>query len=111
MKFGNWNVNNNAIEWAGKSAQSTPFKIERGSLLETMMVEEADTSLYKWIIMATGEAWLTEDDLYDFNFAFAFAAGATPDKFSYEIFDNSLEYQFNTLEESEDDDDDDDDDE
>ena len=58
-----------------------------------MMVEEADTSLYKWIVMATGEDWLTEDDLYDFNFAFAFAAGSTPDKFSYEIFDNSLEYQ------------------
>lgn len=109
MKFGNWNVTGQAIEWAGQSGSSATFKVDKGSLLETMMVEEADTSLYKWIVMATGEDWLTEDDLYDFNFAFAFAAGSTPDKFSYEIFDNSLEYQFNTLESDEDEDDDDDD--
>lgn len=108
MKFGNWNITGSGIEWSGKTTGSTTFKVDKATMLETMMVEEADTSLYKWIVMATGVTWLTEDDLYDFNFAFAFAAGATPDKFSYEIFDNSLEYQFNTLESDEDEDDDDD---
>ncbi len=110
MKFGNWNITAAGIEWGGKGPGSGTFKVDKATMLETVMVEEAETPLYKWIVMATGEAWLTEDDLYDFNFAYAFAAGATPDKFSYEIFDNSLEYQFNTLEADEDEDDEDDDD-
>ncbi|MEO6734003.1 MAG: hypothetical protein ABIN01_22465 [Ferruginibacter sp.] len=102
MKFGNWEVSTDRIEWAGKS--NNRFVIQRELLLETMMIEAQDDFLYKWIIVATQEEWLTEDDLYDLNFAFAFAAGATPENFSYETFDNTLEYQFNNLDEAEDDD-------
>jgi hypothetical protein len=49
--------------------------------------------------LATGEDWLTDDDLYDLNFAFAFAAGRSGQPFDYHVFDRTLEYQYNLLDE------------
>jgi hypothetical protein len=94
MKFGNWQITENAIEWNGQGFQR--FVIEKQHLLETAKVEEAD-SAYKWIVLATHEEWLTDDDLYDLNFAFVFVAGASFQNFSYEVFDKTLEYQFEIL--------------
>jgi len=101
MKFGNWEITASAIEWKGMGFNR--FVVERQSLLETILIEATDEYLYKWIILATQEEWLSEDDLYDLNFAFAFTAGATPENFSYKTFDATLEYQFNNLEEDDED--------
>jgi hypothetical protein len=102
MKFGEWKVTDSTIEWAGSGFNR--FVIETESLLETMMVTEAGEFLYKWIVLATQEDWLTEDALYDLNFAFVFVAGASAGDFDYELFDRTLDYQFDTLEEEEDED-------
>ncbi len=59
--------------------------------------------LYKWIVMATDQEWLTHDELYDLNFAFVYAAGAAQVKFDYETLDRTVEYQFDTLDDEEDD--------
>jgi hypothetical protein len=103
MKFGNWNITDKTIEWTGDKFNR--FVIDKQSLFDTITVEGEDASMYKWIVMATEEQWLSEDDLYDLNFAFVFAAGTSPiaaeTKFSYEIFDNTLDYQFSTLDEDE----------
>ena len=99
MKFGNWNVTAAAIEWSGEGFQR--FEIDKTTLLETIQSEDSAVLLYKWILLATQEEWLENDDLYDLNFAFVFAAAGTPQYFSYEIFDNTLEYQFDFLDEEE----------
>lgn len=112
MKFGNWNITGNSIEWAGIDGNS--FTVNKATLLETEFGAD-NTKMYSWLVQATDEEWLTEDALYDLNFAFVFAAGATPDKFDYEVMDNTLDYQYEMREEDEeedyDDEEDDDDDE
>jgi hypothetical protein len=102
MKFGNWVITENTIEWAEAPQR---YIIEKDQLLETVTAENTEDELYKWIIEATTEEWLNEDDLYDLNFAFVYAAGASQQKLDYEIFDNTLEYQFDILEDDDDDDD------
>ena len=73
MKFGHWNITPATIEWAGGGFNR--FIIDKQSLLETVLINEAGESLYKWIVLATQEDWLSNDALYDLNFAFVFAAG------------------------------------
>ena len=99
MKFGNWKITETTIEWAAQEFQR--FVIEKHSLLQTQIMNHSNEELYKWIIMATNEDWLTDDDLYDLNFAFAFAAGAFQNKFDYDVFDKTLEYQFELLDDEE----------
>ncbi|MEO6720626.1 MAG: hypothetical protein ABIN67_09670 [Ferruginibacter sp.] len=99
MKFGNWKLTGTTIEYSGDGSNS--FVIERESLFETIQGEDGDEPLYKWIVLATEEEWLTEDELYDLNFAFVFAAGASPENFSYDLLDRTLDYQFDTLDEEE----------
>jgi hypothetical protein len=77
------------------------FVIEKGRLLETTRVEEGGDYLYKWIVLATQEEWLTHDDLYDLNFAFVFVAGASAWAVRLQLFDNTLEYQFEVLDDEE----------
>ena len=103
MRFGNWKLKDNTVEWSG--ADGSSFVVDRKSILQT---ENRDnTKMYKWIVLATEEEKFSEDDLYDFNFAFVYIAGTMQSGFDYEIFDNTLDYQFETLEaDSEDDDDD-----
>ncbi|MBC8033932.1 MAG: hypothetical protein H7Y03_07285 [Chitinophagaceae bacterium] len=97
MKFGNWNVTDKGIEWAGDP--SNELFIDRENLLETVASEEDDAELYACILEATEEEWLNEDDLYDLNFAFVFAAGQEGMEFNYVTFDRTLDYQFNSLDE------------
>lgn len=98
MKFGNWNVTETVIEWAGEGFQR--FVIEKQLLVETLQVPDVD-ELYKWIVLATEEEWLTVDDFYDLNFAFVYAAGSSQQPLNYEIFDKTVEYQFSLLDEEE----------
>lgn len=103
MKFGNWNITGNSIEWAGSKGKS--FTINKATLLQTEN-GNGNVKMYSWLVKATDAEWLTVDALYDLNFAFAFVAGATPSKFDYEVFDNTLDYQFEMREDEEDDDED-----
>ena len=102
MKIGNWAVTEAGIEW--KRSGLNRFFIEQETLTEIVETEDDDTTLYKWILLATEEDWLTEDDLYDLNFAFVYAAAQSGVDFDYEIFDESLSYQYDQLEEDEDED-------
>jgi hypothetical protein len=99
MKFGNWTITETTIEWTGQGLQR--FVIESQQLLETKRVEQLDDDLYKWIVLATDEDWLTDDDLYDLNFAFVFAAGASGQNLNYDMFDKTLDYQFDILDDEE----------
>jgi predicted membrane GTPase involved in stress response len=101
MTIGNWNISDTKIEWQG--GEENIFEIERSQLLETIKIDdESDEDLYKWIVIATTEEWLTVDDLYDLNFAFVYAAGASGSAdFSYERFDKTVEYQFEMIDEEE----------
>lgn len=106
MKIGNWEVTGTAIQWKGNG--SNRFVIEKKNLADKIESDDVNLSLYKWIVLATEEEWLTEDDLYDLNFAFVYAAGEAKTNFDYQIFDDTLSYQYSQLEGDEDDEDDDD---
>lgn len=93
MEFGNWRITDQAIEWSGGGPL---FSAQRSSLTRTRPGRE--TALYEWVLQATSEDWLSEDDLYDFNFAFVYAAAKWNLPFNYEIFDATLEEQFDMLE-------------
>lgn len=95
MQFGNWKIENNTIKWNGEGAEQ--FEIKISQMLETKTVPPFNQVLYTWIIQATDEDWLTDDDLYDLNFAFAYAAGTSGQAFDYATFDRTLEHQFDTL--------------
>ena len=113
MKFGHWNISDNEISWAGEDGNS--FAVNRSTLLETEQGREG-VKMYSWLVQATDEDWLTEDALYDLNFAFVFVAGQNPAEFDYEILEDTLDYQYESREgeeedyddEEEDDDDDED---
>ncbi len=94
MKFGNWELNDESIEWSGGGQES--FSVELSTLLERQQVADAEGDLYKWILEATSKDWILEDDLYDLNFAFAYASGTMPE-FDYEVFDRTVEYQYEIL--------------
>ena len=97
MNIGNWKIAETGIEWAGDSMNR--FSIEAGQLSETVTIEEGMQEMYKWIVLATEEDWLTEDDLYDFNHAFIYATASSKQPFDYQTFDRTLSYQYELLEE------------
>lgn len=100
MKIGNWNIIDSTIEF--DSDDENKFVIERKDLLETIDIEESDDKLYKWIVLATAAEYLSIDDLYDLNFAFVYAAGDSGNNdFDYELFDKTVEYQFEMIDEEE----------
>ena len=92
MLFGNWKVSNEGIAW--NSAGLNRFVIPGDSLMKTQQVENGEAVLYEWILLATEEAWLTQNDLYDLNYAFVFAAAKFGADFNYEIFDATLAEQY-----------------
>ena len=102
MKFGNWTVNDSGIEWQGKSLNR--FQIPADALLDLVDDQSESDGMYQWIIRATGEDWLTDDDLYDLNFAFVYMAGVKNLPLDYQLFDHTVGYQFDLLEEEDDDD-------
>jgi len=94
MRFGNWEVSATSIEWQGGG-------LNRFSILK----DEADRirkhpdgrMFYEWVLLATDEDWITQNDLYDFNYAFVYAAAVFGLPFDYEIFDTTLTEQFEIL--------------
>jgi len=103
MIFGNWEVTEDGVEWIGSAAQK--FIIDKGSLTEIIKGTGDPHSKYKWIISATEEDWLNEDDLYDLNFAFVYAVANFGADFDYQVFDDTLSFQYLQLDEEENDED------
>ncbi|RYF94050.1 MAG: hypothetical protein EOO00_05715 [Chitinophagaceae bacterium] len=99
MKIGSWEVTQNGIEWKGSGLNR--FVIDKKGLTEEIETDDENLSLYKWIVLATEEDWLTEDDLYDLNFAFVYAAAQWGATFDYQMFDETLSYQYSQLEDEE----------
>ena len=102
MKFGNWLVKEESIEWKGED-EGNLFVIQKDNLVE-IRYDKKGSFFYNWILLATEEEWLTQDDLYDLNFAFVYAAALWGHDFSYETFDATLEEQYDQFEEEEDED-------
>jgi hypothetical protein len=96
MQFGGWNVTENSIEWNGKGSQR--FVIPANELNSTRPGNTYNPVFYKWILLATDEEWLTQNDLYDLNYAYVFAAGKLGLDFNYDIFDATLAYQYELFE-------------
>jgi len=97
MNIGKWKIIEKGIEWDGESMNR--FSIEVGQLSETVTIEPGMDEMYKWILLATEEDWLSHDDLYDFNHAFLYAAASAGQPFDYETFDRTLSYQYELLDE------------
>ena len=79
------------------------FELFKDELL-TLKTSVMGTPLYEYILLATDQEWLSENDLYDFNYAFVYAAAKFKLDFSYEIFDETLAEQFEQFEKEDDDD-------
>lgn len=102
MNFGNWVILEQSIEWRGEE-QLNFFVIPKDDLT-AIRYDKRGSFFYNWILLATEEDWLTQDDLYDLNFAFVYAAALWGHEFSYETFDATLEEQYDQFEEEEDED-------
>lgn len=96
MEFGNWIVTANSIKWNGDASQR--FEIPGDKLNATRAGDSGQFQLYDWIVQATEKEWLTENDLYDLNFAFVYAAAKFGRAFNYDFFDATLAYQFEIFE-------------
>ena len=92
MEFGNWQVTDSNIEWKGGGFSR--FVIPLNELNRTRQSDGDDTIFYDWILLATNEDWLTQNDLFDLNYAFVFGIAKTGLDFNYDIFDATLEEQF-----------------
>lgn len=95
MQFGNWIVTGESIKWNGNSQR---FEIPGSKLNATRAGESGPFQLYDWIVQATEKDWLTENDLYDLNFAFVYAVAKFRLDFNYDFFDATLAYQFEIFE-------------
>lgn len=96
MLFGNWLVTQNSIEWNGKGFNR--FVIPGDKLTETREDKADNSVFYNWILLATAEDWLTQNDLYDLNYAFVYAIAKFNLDFNYDIFDDTLGEQFDEFE-------------
>ena len=103
MKIGNWDTTEEAIKWDGSDES---FEFSTTDMLATQEVADRNVRLYKWILEATAKDWLDEDDLYDLNFAFVYAAGAAGEPLDYATLDSTVEYQFEILGDGDEDDED-----
>lgn len=92
MIFGNWSVDEGTITWKGSGAQQLVIPADQLGL--TKAEAGSDDRMYEWIITATNEDWLTQNDLYDLNYAFVYAFAKSGLDFNYDIFDTTLAYQF-----------------
>ncbi|GAA4735752.1 hypothetical protein [Flavisolibacter ginsenosidimutans] len=101
MQFGNWTITENGIEWTGDDLNRFVIPKEE---LTAIRYDKRGSFFYDWILKATEEDWLAQDDLYDLNFAFVFAAAQWAHEFSYETFDATLEEQYEQFDEEEDED-------
>jgi hypothetical protein len=102
MVFGNWKVTEEGIEWA--AAGEEEFRLHKDDMLSTQRTPLGIT-LYEYILLATNEEWLSENDLFDFNFAFVYAAAKFGLEFDYQVFDATLAEQYEQFEEEDDEED------
>ena len=91
MEIGNWQIDNESIKWNTKGLNR--FVIPFDTINDTQP-GPANEKFYKWILLATNEDWLTEDDLYDLNYAFVYAMAKSGKEFNYAIFDETVAEQF-----------------
>ena len=96
MQFGNWEVREEGIAWNVKGLNR--FVIARDGL-NAIRKEGEEEIFYDWILLATEEDWLTQNDLYDLNYAFVYAIARYGMDFNYEIFDATLAEQYDQFEE------------
>lgn len=102
-QFGNWKVEEAGLAWTSTGVNR--FLIPAAELTETFASQrEEDELLYVWIMRATEEQWLTQDDLYDLNYAFVYAAALYGSDFDYDVFDATLAEQFELFEQEDKDD-------
>jgi len=101
MVFGSWKIDNDTISWNGRGLHR--FVIP-GNELNKIRIANED-KLYDWILLATAEDWLTQNDLYDLNYAFVYAIAKFNLEFDYDIFDNTLAEQYELFEMEDDEDD------
>ncbi|RYG05669.1 MAG: hypothetical protein EOO02_03075 [Chitinophagaceae bacterium] len=95
MKIGNWLITNESIEWKGTGKNT--FVIPIKEITEKIETDDDKLSFYKWIMLATDEEWLGDDELYDLNFAFVYAVAKSGAEFDYQVFDETLSYQYSQL--------------
>lgn len=98
MHFGNWDISGESITWKGNELQRFVIPLTR---LNEQRVLTGGSVRYEWILLATDEDWLTENDLYDLNYAFVYAMGKSGLGFDYEIFDATLAEQYEHFESEE----------
>ena len=101
MNIGNWNSTETGISWKGSANQK--FEIPADKITTTR--QNGDSTFYEWILLATDQDWLTQNDLYDLNFAFVYTVAKLNLDFDYDIFDATLDEQFDQFEEEDEDDD------
>ena len=102
MLFGNWKVSDEGIGWNSNGFNHFIIPKEELNRVRTSASGEGDR--YDWILLATEEDWLTQNDLYDLNFAFVYAVARFNLEFNYEIFDETLEDQYEQFDDEEEDD-------
>ena len=101
MQFGNWIVTEESIEWSNDDLNR--FFVPKDDST-AIRYDKKGSFFYDWILKATEEDWLTQDDLYDLNFAFVYAVAKWGLEFSYDTFDATLEEQYEQFDEEEDED-------
>src|SRR3954453_10576853 len=91
MQFGNWKVTDSSIEFnaGGPGRFVIPF-----NELNATRQNNDNTTFYDWILLATEEDWLTQNDLFDLNYAFVYGIAKSGLDFNFEIFDATLEEQY-----------------
>jgi hypothetical protein len=102
MYFSNWLVTENSIEWNGDD--NNTLVIPSNKLTELRKTRLDAPPLYEAVLAATDQDWLSQNDLYDLNYAFVFAIAKFNLEFDYQIFDDTLAEQFDLLDEEDRDD-------
>src|SRR4051812_47761621 len=100
MQFENWQVTDDGIQWNGGGFNR--FFIARGKI--TDLRKNTAGIFYEWILLATEEDWLTQNDLFDLNYAFVYAIALFKLDFDYHVFDATLEEQYNQFDMEDDED-------
>ena len=80
IKFGNWKLVEEGIEWDG----GIDYLIPRSGLIDTIAGSQGQ--IYEWLIHMVEKAWLKVDDIYALNNAFIYATKHFGLTFNYEIF-------------------------
>lgn len=89
MKFGNWSVNVDGIQWTGSKGMY-PL-IEKDRLEETGSGSRSE--MYDWLVHMPSKTWLTIKDVEDLNEAFIFAMKHFKYEINKDYFNNSLAEQ------------------